>query len=107
MNTTGSWKTERDADGIVWLTIDKPGTSANVLSSDVLTELDALLPSLRKDPPRGVIVISAKKSGFIAGADMKAFTGITSAESGYRLVRLGQALLDRLAPLPSPAVAAM
>ncbi|TLY80083.1 MAG: hypothetical protein E6K49_02710 [Gammaproteobacteria bacterium] len=105
--TTGSWKTERDADGIVWLTIDKPGTSANVLSSDVLTELDALLPSLRKDPPRGVIVISAKKSGFIAGADIKEFTGITSAESGYRLIRIGQQVLDRLAALPCPSVAAI
>src|SRR5882724_3902573 len=102
MNTTtpGSWKTERDADGIVWLTIDKPGTSANVLSSDVLTELDALLPSLRKDPPRGVIVISGKKSGFIAGADIKEFTGITSAESGYRLIHTGQQVLDRLEALP-------
>ena len=41
-NTGGSWKSETDADGIIWLTLDKPGTSANVLSSGVLLELDAL-----------------------------------------------------------------
>src|SRR4029077_14070828 len=35
MNDTasGSWTLARDADGLAWLTIDKPGTSANVLSS--------------------------------------------------------------------------
>src|SRR5438034_11497677 len=50
---TGSWKLERDSDDIAWLTIDKPGTSANVLSGGVLGELDALLAALEKDLPRG------------------------------------------------------
>jgi len=83
MNETasGSWKLERDSDGIAWLTIDKPGSSANVLSGSVLTELDALLATLEKDLPRGVVVISGKKSGFVAGADIKEFTGITDAAS--------------------------
>src|SRR5258708_2666033 len=81
-----SWKAATDADGILWLTLDKPGTSANVLSSDVLVELDTLLRPLQQSPPRGVVVVSAKKSGFIAGADIKEFTGITDAESGYRLI---------------------
>jgi 3-hydroxyacyl-CoA dehydrogenase/enoyl-CoA hydratase/3-hydroxybutyryl-CoA epimerase len=107
MNDSAAWKIERDADGIVWLTIDKPGTSANVLSSGVLTELDALLQPLAKTPPRGVVVISGKKSGFIAGADIKEFTAITSAEDGYRLIHAGQQVLDRLEALPCPTVAAI
>ena len=41
-----SWKLERDADGIAWLTLDKPGTSANVLSAGVLMELNELLGTL-------------------------------------------------------------
>src|SRR5580692_11540309 len=77
-NTNGtSWTTATDADGIVWLTLDKPGTSANVLSSTVLIELDALLRPLQQSAPRGVVVSSAKKSGFVAGADIKEFTGLT------------------------------
>src|SRR5882672_6921991 len=95
-----SWKAAIDADGILWLTLDKPGTSANVLSSEVLVELDALLRPLRHSPPRGVVVISAKKSGFIAGADIKEFTGITDAAGGYELIRRGQQVLNRLAALP-------
>jgi len=106
-NTNASWKSSSDSDGILWLTLDKPGTSANVLSSTVLLELDALLQPLQQNPPRGVVVMSGKKSGFIAGADIKEFTGITDAESGYRLIHSGQQVLDRLEALPCPTVAAI
>jgi len=88
-------KSSANADDVVWLTIDKPGTSANVLSSGVLRELDALLQPLTKNPPRALAVISGKKSGFVAGADIKEFTGITNAEEGYRLIHAGQQVLDR------------
>jgi 3-hydroxyacyl-CoA dehydrogenase/enoyl-CoA hydratase/3-hydroxybutyryl-CoA epimerase len=106
-NAAPSWKVESDADGIAWLTLDKPGTSANVLSADVLTELDGVLATLERTRPRGVVVISAKKSGFVAGADIKEFTGITDAASGYALIRRGQQVLTRLASLGCPTVAAI
>src|SRR5438552_5818322 len=104
---SGSWTLARDAEGLAWLTIDKPGTSANVLSSGVLAELDGLLAALERDRPRGVVVISAKKSGFIAGADIREFTAITDVDSGYRLIHSGQQVLDRLEALPCPTVAAV
>jgi len=102
-----SWKVEKDADSVVWLTLDKPNTSANVLSSYVLRELDTILAPLTRDPPRAVIVISAKKSGFIAGADIKEFTGISNAEDGFRLIHDGQEVLNRLEALRCPTVAAI
>jgi 3-hydroxyacyl-CoA dehydrogenase/enoyl-CoA hydratase/3-hydroxybutyryl-CoA epimerase len=105
--TTSSWRFERDAAGIAWLTIDKPGTSANVLSSAVLTQLDDLLATLERDPPKGVVLISAKKSGFVAGADIKEFTGLTDEASGYRLIRGGQDVMTRLASLACPSVAVL
>src|SRR5213082_2750819 len=104
---SGSWTLVRDAESLAWLTIDKPGTSANVLSSGVLAELDGLLAALERDRPCGVVVISAKKSGFIAGADIREFTGITDAASGYELIHRGQEVLNRLARLPCPSVAAI
>ena len=91
-----AWRMERDGEGIVWLIADKPDTSTNVLSSHVLRELDALLDRVASPPPRGIVVLSAKKSGFIAGADIKEFTGITDVDSGYRLIHAGQQVLDRL-----------
>src|SRR5256884_1896806 len=104
---SGSWTVARDAEGPAWLTFDKPGTSANVVSSGVLAELDGLLAALERDRPRGVVVISAKKSGFIAGADIREFTGITDAASGYELIHRGQEVLNRLSRLPCPSVAAI
>jgi 3-hydroxyacyl-CoA dehydrogenase / enoyl-CoA hydratase / 3-hydroxybutyryl-CoA epimerase len=107
MNESSSWNADRDAEGVVWLTLNKPSTSANVLSAAVLGELDGILQELAQQPPRGVIITSAKKSGFIAGADIKEFTGITGEEDGYRLISAGQKVLDKLAALPCPTVAAI
>jgi hypothetical protein len=38
-----AWRAETDADGIVWLSFDKPGTSTNVLSSETLAEFSSHL----------------------------------------------------------------
>jgi len=102
-----AWTIDRDADGIAWLTLDKPGTSANVLSGGVLVELDAVIAKLEQDPPRGAVILSAKKSGFVAGADIKEFTGLTDEASAYQLIHRGQQVLDRLAALSFPTVAAI
>src|SRR5438552_1925992 len=104
---TSAWKMDRDADGIVWLTLDKPGTGTNVLSRSVLTELGELLQPLAAEPPRAVIVRSAKPSGFVAGADIKEFTELKNATEAYALIRAGQQVLDRLDALPCPTVAAI
>jgi 3-hydroxyacyl-CoA dehydrogenase / enoyl-CoA hydratase / 3-hydroxybutyryl-CoA epimerase len=107
MSDATAWKVERDADSILWLTLDKPGTSANVLSSTVLLELNSVLDQAASNPPRALVVISGKKSGFIAGADIKEFTGITDEEAGFRLIHAGQEVLNRLEALPFPTVAAI
>jgi 3-hydroxyacyl-CoA dehydrogenase / enoyl-CoA hydratase / 3-hydroxybutyryl-CoA epimerase len=105
--STAAWKVERDAEGIAWLTLDKPGTSTNVLSRSVLEELGTLLGPLASDPPKGVVVRSGKKNGFVAGADIKEFTSFKSATDAYGLIRAGQLVLDQLEALPCPTVAAV
>jgi 3-hydroxyacyl-CoA dehydrogenase/enoyl-CoA hydratase/3-hydroxybutyryl-CoA epimerase len=107
MNTakTSSWTLVTDADGIAWLAFDKPGTSTNVLSRETLLELDAHLQELRSKPPRGLVVRSAKSSGFIAGADVREFVQLSSADQAFELVRAAQRILDGLESLPCPTVA--
>ncbi len=107
MTSAANWRVERDGEDIVWLWADRQGSSANVLGSAELTELDGHLERIRASRPRGVVVLSAKKSGFIAGADIKEFTALNGAESGYRLIHAGQQVLDRLESLPCPTVAAL
>ncbi|MCC6172374.1 MAG: enoyl-CoA hydratase/isomerase family protein [Gammaproteobacteria bacterium] len=107
MEREPAWRLQRDPDGLAWLLLDKPDTSTNVLSKDVLLELDAQLVALGRDPPRGLVLHSAKPSGFVAGADIKEFRGLDSVETAYELVRGGQRVLDRLESLPCPTVAAL
>jgi 3-hydroxyacyl-CoA dehydrogenase/enoyl-CoA hydratase/3-hydroxybutyryl-CoA epimerase len=88
-----NWRLRTDEDGIAWLLFDKKDASANTLSADVLTELDAVLDKLERDRPRGLVIRSAKPGGFIAGADIGQFRGVTEtapvagrrARSGARL----------------------
>jgi 3-hydroxyacyl-CoA dehydrogenase/enoyl-CoA hydratase/3-hydroxybutyryl-CoA epimerase len=104
-SASGAWALERDADGIAWLSFDKPGSSTNVLSREVLAELDGHLKTFDGAPPRGVVIRSAKKSGFIAGADVREFTKLESPEQAFELVRAAQGILDHLESLPCPTVA--
>ena len=98
---------EVDAERIAWLACDTPGTSTNVLSAAVLRDLAAALTKLAEMRPAGVVVHSAKRNGFIAGADIKEFVNIRTPEEGYALVRAGQTVLDQLQNLPCPTVAAL
>src|SRR5262249_28783160 len=69
------FKLTRDADGIAWLLFDREGSSANTLSADVLEEFDRIIPEFEAARPAGLVIRSAKTSGFIAGADVNEFRG--------------------------------
>jgi len=99
-----NWQRETDADGIAWLTLDKPDASTNVLSRDTLVELDGHLQELTSSPPRGVVIRSGKASGFIAGADVKEFAQLESEAQAVEMVRAAHAILARLESLPCPTV---
>jgi 3-hydroxyacyl-CoA dehydrogenase/enoyl-CoA hydratase/3-hydroxybutyryl-CoA epimerase len=102
-----TWKFEIDADRIAWLTCDTPGASTNVLSAGVLRELAAALTQISQAQPRGLVLRSAKRSGFVAGADIKEFLDLRTPEAAYALIRSGQQVLDQLENLPFPSVAAI
>lgn len=99
------WRQETDNDGIVWWCIDKAGAGPNVLSGEVLRELVSMLEPLEPDPPRGLVLYSGKRNGFVMGADINEFTSIDSADQAYELIRLGQQVFARLEALRCPTVA--
>ncbi len=72
------WKITRDDDGYARLALDKAGATTNTLSSAVLAELNEALDVLERDPPKGLVIASAKASGFIAGADIDEFGDVKS-----------------------------
>src|SRR5215813_12263170 len=95
----------RDDDGIAWLALDKTGASANTLSEDMLTELNDVLAHLERDLPKGLVLRSAKPKGFIAGADIGEFGGMTDAAAVEARLTAAHAVVDRLDRLPAPTVA--
>jgi 3-hydroxyacyl-CoA dehydrogenase/enoyl-CoA hydratase/3-hydroxybutyryl-CoA epimerase len=103
----GNWALEIDAERIAWLTCDMAGASTNVLSGDVVRELSAKLTAAAGLQPLGMVVQSAKRNGFIAGADIKEFLKIRTPADGYDLVRAGQAVMQQLEDLAFPTVAAL
>ncbi|MDH3768098.1 MAG: enoyl-CoA hydratase-related protein, partial [Gammaproteobacteria bacterium] len=103
--TDKHWRLQTDDDNIVWLWLDKLGTGTNVLSAEVLIQLNDILADLEQSKPRAVAVCSAKKSGFIAGADIKEFVKLTTPDQAYELIRNGQRVMDRLEALPCTTVA--
>ncbi|HVA54491.1 MAG TPA: 3-hydroxyacyl-CoA dehydrogenase NAD-binding domain-containing protein [Gammaproteobacteria bacterium] len=100
-----NWKIDYDTDDIAWLGFDKVGSSTNVLSGQVLAELGESLKQLATKPPRGLVVYSAKSSGFIAGADIREFTALKTPEDAFQMIRRGQLVLEQLERLPCPTAA--
>src|SRR6202163_335040 len=99
------FKLTRDSDGIAWLLFDRGGASANTLAADVLEEFDKILASLESQRPAGLVIRSAKKSGFIAGADVNEFRGATDPRIVETGIGRAHAVIDRLEALKIPTVA--
>jgi 3-hydroxyacyl-CoA dehydrogenase / enoyl-CoA hydratase / 3-hydroxybutyryl-CoA epimerase len=106
-DTLKHWKLRRDEEGIAWLCFDKADASTNVLSREVMVELNDVLAELEKDLPKALVIHSGKKSGFVAGADIKEFTALEDADQAYEMVRAGQLVMDRIEALKCPSIAMM
>jgi 3-hydroxyacyl-CoA dehydrogenase/enoyl-CoA hydratase/3-hydroxybutyryl-CoA epimerase len=100
-----NFKLTHDGDGIAWLLFDREGASANTLSADVIEELDLVIAALESQRPAGIVIRSAKKSGFIAGADVNEFRGATDAKLVETTIGRAHAVVDRLEALKIPTVA--
>jgi 3-hydroxyacyl-CoA dehydrogenase / enoyl-CoA hydratase / 3-hydroxybutyryl-CoA epimerase len=99
-----NFKLTRDADGLAWLLFDREGASANTLSADMIEELDKILTELESTRPAGLVIRSAKTSGFIAGADVNEFRGATDARAVETVIGRAHAVIDRLEALRIPTV---
>ena len=100
-----NFKLTHDGDGIAWLLFDRDGASANTLSADVLAEFDTVLAALESERPTGLVIRSAKTSGFIAGADVNEFRGATDPAVVEAQIARAHAVVDRLEAVKFPTVA--
>jgi 3-hydroxyacyl-CoA dehydrogenase/enoyl-CoA hydratase/3-hydroxybutyryl-CoA epimerase len=103
-------KWDKDADGIVTLTLDDPTGSANVMNEHYKESMHNAVERLvaEKDSITGVVITSAKKT-FFAGGDLKGLIqiGPENAEEAFAEVEAIKADLRKLETLGKPVVAAI
>ncbi|MCF8474655.1 MAG: enoyl-CoA hydratase/isomerase family protein [Emcibacter sp.] len=107
-------KFELDKDGIALLTIDLPGKSMNVISTQMLDEFENLITKITSDAAiKGAVITSGKAGSFVAGADLDMLLGWTSnikegtASDVYDMAYRMNGLLRTMETCGKPIVAAI
>ncbi len=101
---------DRDADGIVTLTLDDPNASANTMNDLYISSMEAAVERLyaEQDDITGVVVASAKKT-FFAGGNLNNLVSATKedAPAVFQLAETLKKTLRRLELFPKPVVSAI
>ncbi len=95
----------KEENNIGTITFDQPDSKVNVLNSATLLTLDKMLDDLKNKSLKVLIIQSAKKDIFIAGADIKEIENITEHADGKSKAQAGQRVMDKIEDLPYPTVA--
>lgn len=99
------WRLEHDREDFAWLHFDHGESSVNVLSLEALEGFDAQLRELEATPPKGLVLLSDKPGGFIAGADVNNFRNSVERREVEGHIRQVQRQFDRVEALPCPTLA--
>ena len=95
-------------DHVGVLTYDAPGAAINTLNSRIGPVLERVFAEVESNPAiTALAIFSAKVDSWIAGADIDELARVTTAQQGADLSHGGQLLLDRLADMRKPTVAAI
>ncbi|TWP33622.1 3-hydroxyacyl-CoA dehydrogenase NAD-binding domain-containing protein [Leekyejoonella antrihumi] len=101
---------EKDADGVVVLTMDDPNQGANTMNADYRTSMRSAVDRLvaEQDAITGVVITSAKKT-FFAGGDLHDLlaAGKEDAQQVFDQITEVKAQLRTLETLGKPVVAAI
>ena len=104
----GAFTLNVGAGGLATLVFDVPGKRANVFSSEVGAELEALIGELGgRGDIQALVLLSGKPDIFIAGADVTEIQAVEDPAVGEAASRRGQAMFDAWEALPFPTVAAV
>jgi len=105
MSAAGGVRLDRD-DAVAVLTIDRP-EARNAIARATMQELAAALDEVAGSPARVLVVTGAGDRVFVAGGDLKELAAIRTLEDAAAMAATMRSVLDRLATLPVPVVAAV
>lgn len=111
MDNLKDWRFEIDFEGVAWAIFDREGESMNSLGRRPTIELAAIIDRVEdagaKGDARGLVIMSAKKNNFIAGADIREFDNFETEKQVEESLEPVIALFDRIENLKVPVVAAI
>ncbi len=94
--------------GVAVIKLDNKDGFLNVLGTSFLKSFDETLTQISTKPHvKAMVICSAKKTGFIAGADLNELAKINTAEDAQEASRKGQMIFCRIADLKIPTIAAI
>lgn len=88
-----------------WITLNNP-KKRNVLSLDLMNELDKILNNISKDRSIHVVVINAKGPSFCVGHDIEELAGVKhDLEHFHKIFSTCTDLMKKIQSLPQPVIA--
>ncbi len=93
-----------DRDGIATLTLNRP-QQMNLLTSDMLSALQAAFDQIAKDPSVRVVVLAATGKGFCAGHDLKEIKALKELPRIEKLFAQCSRMMSSIPKLPQPVIA--
>jgi len=95
-------------DQICVLTFDRPDSAANIFDKATLVDLNNHINFVMCNSSlKGLVITSAKKSIFVAGADLTQLSTARTPDELRDMIELGQSVFNRLATIGIPSVAAI
>jgi 3-hydroxyacyl-CoA dehydrogenase/enoyl-CoA hydratase/3-hydroxybutyryl-CoA epimerase len=109
--TLHDWRLSLDYEGIAWAVMDREGEKVNSLGRRFTEELGEIVKwveeAAKDGAVKGLVLISAKPTGFLVGADIREFKRFDTEEHIKEVVGQTLELFDRIEKLPVPVVAAI
>ena len=97
-------------EGIAMITMDAPESAANILDEQLFSELDRTMAELAEQTDlKGVLLISAKPTIFVAGADLKSIAATLDwpEKKIVEFCQRGRAVMARFSRCPFVSIAAI
>ena len=94
----------RDADGVAWLTLNRPA-ARNALSMALMRALDAELVAIATDAAVTVVVIAGAGPAFCSGHDLRELRAHPDVDAYQAVFAQCSTLMQRIVGLPKPVIA--
>ncbi len=98
---------DKDAQGVVTLTIDMPGRSMNVINEQLEGPLEDSLAKIEADDSVTGVILTSGKDSFVAGADIEGLFRLTDPQQVFDMSQQLKHTLFRIERCGRPVVCAL